>query len=300
MLSGLEEFRKVQNILNVLDELLEKEYELYKHKSQLHKLFKETNSSQLYEDLKNCDNEIEFTMKRFEQYKKLLFCEIDKMSRIFGLRRTIIELEQIFDKQKFKSYMSENILEDAISHLLCIDDRYEYERNNSLEKILNKGASWYADTPYKVTKYLMRILNEIGINFKNSTFYDIGSGFGAMVFYLAIMYDFKKIVGIEIAPWRVEYCNNVKSRLGLNNVEFLCKDARDAEYSEGDLFYLFNPFPNEKVLKGVAKKLEKCKGKIIASIGACNNYFNNQEWLDLIKEIFIPQLVSYCGIYEII
>jgi SAM-dependent methyltransferase len=99
--------------------------------------------------------------------------------------------------------------------------------------------------------------------------YDLGSGYGRVVFMGALIYPDVTWKGIEFVDERVNSANEVKDKLGLINAQFMQGNVRDMDFSDGDIFYMFNPF-SEETLEVVMDKLHKIarlKRIIIAANG---------------------------------
>lgn len=72
-------------------------------------------------------------------------------------------------------------------------------------------------------------------------FVDLGSGLGQVVILVNLLTG-AKAKGIEIEPAYCEYARDCAWDLGLRDVEFVLGDARDADYSDGTVFFLYTPF----------------------------------------------------------
>ena len=96
-----------------------------------------------------------------------------------------------------------------------------------------------------------------------------------------------KGIGIEIVPDRVVESNKHKDRLKLENIYFKQGNVLDYDISDGNIFFMFNPFTIE-ILKKVNEKLKKIsKQKFIklAVFGTtCVDFFKSQEWLETIYQ----------------
>lgn len=121
--------------------------------------------------------------------------------------------------------------------------------------------------------------------------YDLGSGYGHMVFDAALTTDVAKVVGIEYLADRVGECEIAKDNLQLaDRVQFEAGDARDYDYDDATVFFLFNPFEAQtmddvlKKIQSVAHKQHLNGKKIrIASVGMSSEYLDQQSWLNKIK-----------------
>lgn len=112
--------------------------------------------------------------------------------------------------------------------------------------------------------------------------YDLGSGYGYFVLYGALMTD-ATYRGVEIDDEIATAAEGMRERFGLDNATFHNTDVREYDdLAEGDVFYLFNPFPRDVLeqvgdrLAGVAEK----KPITIVSLGMSTWYFDEQEWLE--------------------
>jgi SAM-dependent methyltransferase len=137
----------------------------------------------------------------------------------------------------------------------------------------------YEGTPYDYIRYIIHKLKPK----QEEVIYDLGSGYGRLVLYGALTTR-ATYRGVEIVPERVLAAERAKNNLGLRNAEFYQGNVVDLDISGGDIYFLFNPFFHE-TLESVGKKLkdiaQKGKIKIITWGGASNEFFEEQEWLNL-------------------
>lgn len=108
----------------------------------------------------------------------------------------------------------------------------------------NFNPNSFTDTAYvyEGTKYplIRKILHEIQPK-KDDIIYDIGSGYGRFCMYGALTTE-ATFKGVEAVETRHQKAVESKEALGVSNVEFLNANALDVDYSDGTIFYLFNPF----------------------------------------------------------
>lgn len=106
---------------------------------------------------------------------------------------------------------------------------------------------------------LARVLNKLNIP-GTSRALDLGSGKGGAVFTLS-RFPFVEILGVEISPELVRVAEANLTRLGLQNVHFLCADAiRFTDIDRFTYIYMFNPFPCavvKQVLDNIAVSLAR-------------------------------------------
>ncbi len=151
----------------------------------------------------------------------------------------------------------------------------ELEEKTNLSSWRGKDSNM---TPYT---HIQNFLEELNLN-ENDVFYDLGSGYGRPVFYSALTTDVKKAVGIEIVPERVENCKKIKEDLKLDNVEFRQGNVLDHDFSDGTVFFLFNPF-NEKTEKKIKEKLKEVDHDF--KVVTWHTNLDNEDWLNKKKEV---------------
>jgi len=109
------------------------------------------------------------------------------------------------------------------------------------------------------------IINSLGIDFREFTFLDIGSGKGRALL-LAAEYPFRRVVGIELMPElnsvaqeNIRKFSNEKRACG--EIATVCGDATEFSLpTEPSVVFLFNPLPEaelKKVLVNLATSLRE-------------------------------------------
>jgi SAM-dependent methyltransferase len=71
---------------------------------------------------------------------------------------------------------------------------------------------------------------------------DIGSGSGKFCLTAAHFHPLINFYGIEQRPDLVNLCNNLKEKLKLTNVSFICDNIINLEFKNYDHFYFYNSF----------------------------------------------------------
>jgi hypothetical protein len=114
----------------------------------------------------------------------------------------------------------------------------------------------------------------------DDVFYDLGSGLGNVAILVNLLSGVKT-VGVERDPAYWQYASNLVKEYSLNNVRFINADAREIDYSDGTVFYLFTPF--------IASVLQTVMGKIrqaalqhpihVCSFGPCTPEIAQLSWL---------------------
>lgn len=109
------------------------------------------------------------------------------------------------------------------------------------------GAVWL---PTKRENYEL-IISLINLK-EGMIFYDLGSGTGDFLFYLAKKYDKVKFRGIEVSPILYLY-SKIKSR-SYKNVEIYFGNLFHFDISEADVIYVFL---HQKMLKKLKEKITR-------------------------------------------
>jgi Histone methylation protein DOT1 len=117
---------------------------------------------------------------------------------------------------------------------------------------------------------------------EQDVFIDLGSGLGHVPLLVAIC-TASRAVGIELEPAYVACAQRVIEELELTNVTFLAQDAREADLSNGTLFYLYTPFRGA-ILRAVLDRLrlEAARREIrVCTFGPCTPIVAAEPWLVL-------------------
>ncbi|MEK7512453.1 MAG: methyltransferase domain-containing protein [Patescibacteria group bacterium] len=157
-----------------------------------------------------------------------------------------------------------------------VEKKVDYKR---LKEYGNEQFA-YQGTPYEYIRDFLKELNLKG----DDVLYDLGCGYGRIPLYGAMTTP-GKYKGIEIVPERVEEANTIKNKFELDNVEFRQGNVLEQDYSDGSVFFLFNPFCLSTLEQVIEKLREIARNKRIriVSYGPCNDFFYRQDWLKPIE-----------------
>jgi len=137
---------------------------------------------------------------------------------------------------------------------------------------------FYQKTPARIIFELV----DKGYITKDDVFFDLGSGLGQAAVLVNLL-TAAKAIGIEFEPAFCNYACEYAKELSLPNVSFINTDARQADYSEGTVFFMYTPFKGE-ILRDVLALLrnESFKRKIkIITYGPCTAQVASQGWLNI-------------------
>jgi precorrin-6B methylase 2 len=171
----------------------------------------------------------------------------------------------------------------------------------------NKEHRPYAPSSFS---YLDIALRSITVN-KDDVFLDMGSGMGRAVIYAAAMYEFKKVIGVEIS----EALNSIaranvtrsKGRLKCNNIELHTTDAVSFMIPTNvTLIFFFNPFSGQtldSVLKNIMSSLRTVRRelRIICLVPTPSSFAREldaqKSWLAIERDIPLNESMR-CVIYR--
>ncbi len=170
-------------------------------------------------------------------------------------------------KSTFKN--NDKLNDKLMDKLLGVKSQAIEQKVNYYDLMNQHGAEQYI---YEATPYdFIRVFLKVTKPTKDDIVYDLGSGYGQVIIYGALTSDafFK---GIEIVPERAAASIEVKNRLNIKNAEFYCQSVKNYDFSDGTIFFLFNPFCKE-TLYGVKNKLWNLskKRKIMSPISVTSN-----------------------------
>lgn len=140
------------------------------------------------------------------------------------------------------------------------------------------GMIRYEATPARI---ILELVDQLHFT-PQDTFVDLGSGLGLAVILVNLLTG-RPSIGIEYDPVYCAYAQTRAAELGLTEVTFINGDARQADFSQGSIFYLFTPFINE-VFEAVLDRLRqlgKRRPIYICSYGTCTIELNKLPWLQI-------------------
>jgi hypothetical protein len=121
---------------------------------------------------------------------------------------------------------------------------------------------------------------------KEDVFVDIGSGMGQVAFLVHLLAGITAR-GIEFEPAFCDYAKACAAELHLSHVTFINHDARQADYSEGTVFFMFTPFRGA-ILREVLALLrqESLRRRIkMITYGPCTAEIAGQSWLESLTSV---------------
>ncbi len=140
------------------------------------------------------------------------------------------------------------------------------------------GMARYEPTPVSV---MLEMYDQVQFS-EGDVFYDLGAGLGKVVMLVRLLAGVP-CIGVEFEPAYCEYAGQRAADLGLSGVKFINSDARDVDYSDGTIFFLFNPFGGD-IFRDVMENLHQVAQHhaiTICSYGAATPPLAELTWLQV-------------------
>lgn len=120
----------------------------------------------------------------------------------------------------------------------------------------------------------------------NDVFYDLGSGLGQVPILVNLLSG-AAAKGVEFEPAYCEYASTCAADLKLSKVQFVSADARDVDYADASVLFMYTPFEG-KLLQQVLAQLRqglRNKGIKLFTYGPCTLQVTQQDWLQQVDQI---------------
>ena len=135
---------------------------------------------------------------------------------------------------------------------------------------------YFQKTPARV---IFELVEKVPFD-EDDIFYDLGSGLGQVVILVNLLTEIIA-KGVEFEPTFCDHAKNCALELNLSGIQFINADARQADYSDGTVFFMFTPFTGA-IMQDVLERLrqESLTRKIkIITYGPCTTRVALQTWL---------------------
>ncbi|HEX4066130.1 MAG TPA: class I SAM-dependent methyltransferase [Acidobacteriaceae bacterium] len=140
--------------------------------------------------------------------------------------------------------------------------------------------------PYQPTpvRHILHLIENCSLSAAD-VLIDIGSGLGHVPLLVSMLAGIRSL-GIEVQPAYVASAQECAQTLHMSSVRFVAEDARAADLSNGNVFYLFSPFTGSILATMLrALRMESTHRPIkICSLGPCTRVLEGQAWLKAIVQ----------------
>ena len=179
-------------------------------------------------------------------------------------------LREYVEPQKGRDEAGYEDLDAFVNGLLCA------EPIPGESKTLEPEMVFYQKTPARV---VVELVEKAGFT-ERDVFYDLGSGLGQIPLLVNLLSGVTA-KGVEREPAYVRYSEQSAKSLGLAKVSFVEADVREADLSDGTVFFLYTPFTG-RMLEDVLDKLRKLSTHReirVFTYGPCTLDVARQPWL---------------------
>jgi SAM-dependent methyltransferase len=190
------------------------------------------------------------------------------LRRLFNQYATSVSNKQRGDVPDY------DLFDDFLSHLFQID----YEPSETLNR--TEEMVYMQPTPGRI---ILDMINEMPLT-SADRFYDLGSGLGRVPILVSLLTD-AHAVGIEYEPTYIHYSRRSAQKLGLMDVEFRNMDARDVDFSDGTVLFMYSPFTGS-ILRNVLDRLRDLSRErriTLCTYGPCTLVIEQETWLHPIR-----------------
>ena len=138
----------------------------------------------------------------------------------------------------------------------------------------------YEPVPARV---ILDLIDNVGLA-SSDIFFDLGSGLGRVLFLVNLLTGVR-CRGIEIRPDLVAAAKRVAAQFRLAAVDVTTADAREADYRDGTVFFMFTPF-RDALLQAVLDRLHaeaRLRPIAICTYGSCTRRVFEVSWLEAVR-----------------
>ena len=135
---------------------------------------------------------------------------------------------------------------------------------------------YYQQTPVRV---ILSLVERADLTAQD-VFYDLGSGLGHVPILVNLLTG-ATTKGVEFEPAYCAYASTCANTLNLSHVQFMNMDAREADYADGTVFFLYTPFTGSILQQVLDKLYQKSQRRPIRvfTYGSCSISVSQQPWL---------------------
>jgi hypothetical protein len=170
-----------------------------------------------------------------------------------------------------RSGLAYDYLDKFVNLLLNVDASIMPQKTREPEMV------FYQPTP---ARFILEMIQRSRMS-ERDVFFDLGCGLGNVVIVSALLTGATSI-GVDVEPVYCDYARRCAEQLGISNACFINQDARDLNYSDGTVFFMYHPFTG-RILESMLDKLKTVSEKRtikLCTLGACSLTVGKQGWLE--------------------
>jgi SAM-dependent methyltransferase len=187
-----------------------------------------------------------------------------------ALRRELDQFTAYRPDHPDRTHIGFDDLDIVLDGILGVDSHAD------LGELLDPEMVHYEPTPARIVLDLVDLVSLSA----SDVFFDIGSGLGCVVILVNLLTGIRAR-GIEINPLLCADARRIARNVNLPNVDFVCADARDVDFRDGTVFFLFTPFRGD-LRQAVLDRLRveaRTRPIRICTFGSITRRVADQPWL---------------------
>lgn len=144
---------------------------------------------------------------------------------------------------------------------------------------LKPGMIGYQATP---ARFILDLVERLPLG-PDDVFYDLGAGLGRVALLVGLLTP-AQVKGIEYDPGHCAYAWQCAQPLPVSRVHFINADAREADVSDGTVFFMYTPFRGN-LLHDMLERLKReahRRPMTLATYGPCTIDVAQLDWLALL------------------
>jgi SAM-dependent methyltransferase len=159
---------------------------------------------------------------------------------------------------------------------IFINGLFSFQRLPEQTKELEPEMAYYQKTPARI---ILEVVEKAHIT-KKDIFFDLGAGLGQVAILVSLLTGITAI-GVEFEPAFCDYARARAAELSFSNVVFINADAREADYSQGTIFFMFTPFKGAilQAVLAILRKESLAREIKIITYGPCTIEVAAENWL---------------------
>ncbi|MCZ6876098.1 MAG: class I SAM-dependent methyltransferase [bacterium] len=160
---------------------------------------------------------------------------------------------------------------DALLHgLLRAEQAPATVQRHDVEMIL------YEPTPARA---ILDLVDQVPLN-ADDVFYDLGAGLGHVAILVHLLTG-ARARGVEIETAYCEHARRCAKELGLSQVHVVNRDARNVDYTDGTVFFMYTPFTGTLLdtVLATLSRVARHHPITLCTHGACTFEMARQTWL---------------------
>ncbi|ETX01673.1 MAG: hypothetical protein ETSY1_06535 [Candidatus Entotheonella factor] len=184
-------------------------------------------------------------------------------------------------RQQLRTYTGKSTRRDPVGYDdvdVFVNGVFGIDTEPEETRPLKPGMIGYQATP---ARFILDLAERIPLG-PDDVFYDLGSGLGRVALLVGLLTP-ARVVGIEYDPGHCAYAQQCAQQLPVSRVHFINADAREADVSDGTVFFMYTPFRGN-LLQDVLARLKReahRRPMTIATYGPCTLDVAQLDWLAL-------------------